>query len=190
MNSLNVAIIHSIQTLYRGGLSQRQIARKLGINHLTVRRHVLQLNGECDSKHTISTPGKLAGRKSACEGVAGIIEQAFERRLSAQRIWQDLAAEHEFRGSYQSVKRFIRGLKKADPKRVWRMECLPGEEVQVDFGTGWWLLNERGRRRKVHIFRVTLSFSRKSYSEAVLRQDTETFLRCLENAFRYFGGVR
>jgi hypothetical protein len=34
-----------------------------------------------------------------------------------------------------------------------------------------------------------LSHSRKGYSEAVFRQDTESFLRCLENAFRHFGGV-
>ena len=34
-----------------------------------------------------------------------------------------------------------------------------------------------------------LSHSRKGYSEAVWRQTTENFIRCLENAFRYFGGV-
>ena len=34
-----------------------------------------------------------------------------------------------------------------------------------------------------------LSYSRKGYSEAVSRQDTETFLRCLENGLRSFGGV-
>jgi len=39
------------------------------------------------------------------------------------------------------------------------------------------------------VFRVILSYSRKGYSEAVFRQDTETFLRCLENAVRHFGGV-
>ena len=27
------------------------------------------------------------------------------------------------------------------------------------------------------------------YSEAVMRQDTESFLRCLENALRHFGGA-
>jgi len=36
---------------------------------------------------------------------------------------------------------------------------------------------------------MVLSYSRKAYSEAVLRQDTETFLRCLENGLRAFGGV-
>jgi hypothetical protein len=34
-----------------------------------------------------------------------------------------------------------------------------------------------------------LSHSRKGYSEAVGRQTTESFIRCLENAFRHFGGV-
>jgi hypothetical protein len=34
-----------------------------------------------------------------------------------------------------------------------------------------------------------LSHSRKGYSEAVYRQTTDDFLRCLENAFRHFGGV-
>jgi hypothetical protein len=34
-----------------------------------------------------------------------------------------------------------------------------------------------------------LSHSRKGYSEAVWRQTSESFIRCLENAFRHFGGV-
>ena len=33
------------------------------------------------------------------------------------------------------------------------------------------------------------SYSRKGYSEALYRQDTETFLRCLENGLRSFGGT-
>ena len=45
-----------------------------------------------------------------------------------------------------------------------------------------------GKKTKTWIFRLVLSHSRKAYSEAVLRQTTETFLRCLENAFRHFGG--
>ena len=39
------------------------------------------------------------------------------------------------------------------------------------------------------VFRAVLSYSRKAYSEVVWRQTSESFLRCLENAFRYFGGV-
>ena len=68
------------------------------------------------------------------------------------------------------------------------MECAPGQELQVDFGQGAWVIQE-GKRRRPHLFRAVLSHSRKAYSEAVWRQTSESFLRCLENAFRYFGGV-
>jgi hypothetical protein len=34
-----------------------------------------------------------------------------------------------------------------------------------------------------------LSHSRKGYSEVVWRQTTESFIRCLENGFRHYGGV-
>jgi hypothetical protein len=98
-----------------------------------------------------------------------------------------LVDEHDFKHSYQSVKRFVRKLKKADPERVWRMECEPGEEVQVDYGT--MMVEVAGKRAKIHLLRFTLSHSRKSYTEAMPRQDTESFIRGIENAFRHFGGV-
>src|SRR5262249_58851925 len=50
-----------------------------------------------------------------------------------------------------------------------RLECGPGEEAQVDFGTGAPLVNGDGRRR-TQVFRIVLSYSRKAYSEAVSRQ--------------------
>jgi transposase len=120
---------------------------------------------------------------------AGIIEGKVELGLSAQRIWQDLVGEAGFKGSYQSVKRYVRELKARQPERVWRLECRPGEEMQVDFGLGAWIEEPGGRRRRSWVFRSVLSYSRKGYSEAVFRQDTETFLRVLENAFRHYGGV-
>jgi hypothetical protein len=46
-----------------------------------------------------------------------------------------------------------------------------------------------GRRKRPHLFRVVLSHSRKGYSEVVWRQTTGSFIRCMENGFRHFGGV-
>ena len=69
------------------------------------------------------------------------------------------------------------------------METLPGEEAQVDFGTGAPIHTPQRKRRRPWIFRIVLSHSRKAYSEAVYRQSTESFIQCLENAFRHFGGV-
>jgi transposase len=61
--------------------------------------------------------------------------------------------------------------------------------VQVDFGLGAPIEDGRAKTRRSWVFRMVLSYSRKAYSEAVTKQDTETFLRCLENGLRSFGGV-
>jgi hypothetical protein len=59
----------------------------------------------------------------------------------------------------------------------------------VDFGSAATIVKPDGTRRRPHVFRIVLSFSRKAYSEVVYRQTTDNFIRCLENAFRHFGGV-
>jgi hypothetical protein len=87
------------------------------------------------------------------------------------------------------VRRFVRQLEQTLELPFRRLECGPGEEAQVDFGTGAPLVLAAGKRRRTHVFRIVLSHSRKGYSEAVLRQTTDDFLRCLENAFWHFGGV-
>src|SRR5205085_7408151 len=111
-----------------------------------------------------------------------------EAGLSAQRIYQDLVSEDGFAASYDSVKRFIRVLEQSQPLPFRRMESAPGQEVQVDFGQGAWVLVD-GKRKRPHLFRMVLSHSRKGYSEVVWRQSTESFIRSLENSFRAFGGV-
>jgi transposase len=109
--------------------------------------------------------------------------------LSAQRIYQDLVAEHGYTGSYYAVRRFVHRLEQTHELPFRRIECDPGDEAQIDFGTGAPLRGPDGQRRKTHVLRVILSHSRKGYSEAVARQTTDDFLRCLEGAFRHFGGV-
>jgi transposase len=126
---------------------------------------------------------------SLCEPWRELIQSKLESGLTAQRIYQDLVSEHGFAGQYPSVRRFVRRLEHAQPLPFRRMECAPGEEAQVDFGSGAPIRLSEGKRRHTHVFRIVLSYSRKAYSESVYRQTTEEFIRCLENAFRHFGGV-
>src|SRR5436309_11708502 len=49
-------------------------------------------------------------------------------------IYQDLVDQFGFPSSYQSVKRFVRTLRHSDPEQFDRLEFLPGEEAQVDYG--------------------------------------------------------
>jgi len=129
------------------------------------------------------------GRASECEPFQALILEKLQQELSAQRIYQDLAVEHGFTGSYDSVKRFVRRLGRSRPLPMRRMECAAGEEAQVDFGSGAPVIGPDGKRRKTHVFRIVLSHSRKGYSEATFRQTTEDFIGCLENAFAHFGGL-
>ena len=186
-NLLKVNEQAAIKTLAAQGWGIRRIARELNLHRKTVKRYLLE--EKVDSKCTaISTAGKM-GRKSQCLVHAERIEKKAAEGLSAQRIYQDLRVEAEFVGSYESVKRFVKKLRQSDPQRVWRIEVQPGEEAQVDFGVGAVLVGAEGRRTKSWVFRMILSYSRKGYSEAVLHQNTESFIRCLENGFRHFGGV-
>ena len=126
---------------------------------------------------------------SLCEPWRDVIVTKLEAGLTAQRIYQDLVGEHGFAGKYSSVRRFVQRLEHNQPLPFRRMECGPGEEAQVDFGSGAPIHLPDGRRRRTHVFRIVLSHSRKGYSEAVHRQTAEEFIRCLENAFAHFGGA-
>jgi transposase len=197
-NVLKMAKGHSIQVLHARGWSQRRIARALGVHRETVARYVRLAEGSPRDGPTVpdgpdqnrpNLPAGSSGPPSGCEPFREVIRTALERGLSSQRIWQDLKSEYGFDGAYDSVKRFCRRLKQASPRPFRRMECEPGEEAQVDFGTAAPVITAEGKRRRPHLFRIVLSHSRKAYSEAVYRQTTDDFLRCLENAFHHFGGV-
>jgi transposase len=199
-NWLKVARVHAIRLLHQQGWSNRRIARELGIDRGTVNRYVCRAregpnaanaptgSGE-DGRSKAANAPLGSGPASRSEPYRSIIEGKLDQGLSAQRIYQDLVVDHGFEGSYHSVRRFVRKLTAARPLPFRRMECEPGQEAQVDLGKGAPVRRTDGRRKRPHVFRIVLSYSRKGYSEAIWRQDTETFLRCLENAFWSLGGV-
>ena len=144
---------------------------------------------EAPTEATIGAEADSALSRSLCAPWRDIILDKLQAGLTAQRIYQDLVSDHGFCGHYHSVRRFVRrlGTKRDLPFR--RMECAPGEEAQIDFGSGIPITGADGKRRRTHVFRIVLSHSRKAYSEAVYRQTTDELIRCLENAFWHFSGV-
>jgi transposase len=105
-------------------------------------------------------------------------------------IYQELVDERGFTHRYNSVKRFCRGLKKKDPEQFDRLDFLPGEEAQVDYGEGALALNpSTGKYKKPRLFVMTLRYSRRSFRKVVWKSSKETWARLHEEAFLYFGGV-
>lgn len=213
-NRLKMALIEAILSLKGRGWSNRRIARELGVDRDTVSRQLrsnaakapigkTEAQAEANAAKAPIGPaqpdlGANAGQapsaarpasRSVCEPLRDLIQAKLNDGLTAQRIFQDLVREHGFSAQYHSVRRFVRRLDGGRPLPFRRMECAPGDEVQVDFGTGAPIVGADGKRRRTHVFRIVLSHSRKGYSEAVYRQTTDEFIRCLENAFHHFGGL-
>lgn len=208
-NQLKMSKIQSALALRQQGWTFTRIAQELGIHRETVAQYVRRYSkpteaptgsdgpkptqaptGTSDSKPAEAPRSPLAdgSGRSDCEPLRTVIESKLDQGLHARRIYQDLVEEHGFAGSYWSVMRFVRRLGRTRELPFRRMECEAGEEAQVDFGSGAMIVGRDGKRRKTHVFRIVLSHSRKGYSEAVFRQSTEDFIRCLENAFHHFGG--
>jgi transposase len=79
-------------------------------------------------------------------------------------------------------------LRRAEPEQFDRLEFLPGEEAQVDYGEGALTLSASGRYRRPRLFVMTLRYSRRSFRRVVWKSGAETWARLHEDAFRYFGG--
>jgi transposase len=187
----------TILSLVEQGWSFRRIHRELGVDREAVSRCVRL---EASKPANLPTGSPEAGVKTGQTRPPGptsivapfreVVEQKLQIGLDAYRIFQDLRGEHGYGGGYDAVKRFVRRLRAAEPTVYARIEVAPGQEAQVDFGTGAPTLHPTtGQYRRPHLFKMTLSFSRHSYEETVWRQDVETFIRCHERAFQALGGV-
>jgi transposase len=70
---------------------------------------------------------------------------------------------------------------------VQRFETGPGEQVQFDWGE--FKYEQDGVPRKIYGFTAILCYSRMRFVTFVKRCDGPTLIRCLMEAFEYFGGL-
>jgi transposase len=142
----------------------------------------------------VSAPGD-AGRsiprqaRSECEPQRAWIEEQVRLQRNAKAIYQDLVDRFGFGARYNSVKRFVRALRRVDPEQFDRLEFALGEEAQVDYGEGALTRHpSSGRYRRPRLFVMTLRYSRRSFRRVVWNSSQQTWARLHEEAFRYFGG--
>ena len=128
---------------------------------------------------------------SASEAYRDAIEFGLSRGRNAKAIWQDLVDTCQFAASYQSVRRFIGKLRGSHtPEACAVIETPPGEEAQVDYGSGPMIRDpQSGKYRRSRLFVLTLGYSRKSVRLLVFRSSSQTWAELHEKAFRRLGGV-
>ncbi len=172
-----------ILLLERKGLTQRQIARKLGISRNTVKKYIE------NQGHPEPDRGKTS-KKSLLDPYKGNIVTWLDDDIEYKATWiYDRLRPMGFAGSYEIVKRVVHHIKEERQRIAYmRFETEPGFQSQVDFGE-FQVENADGTIRKLYLFSMILGYSRKIYSELIDRSDLPTFLDCHIHAFDYFGGV-
>jgi len=215
MNVLHPNKKAAIITLLTNGISQREIKRKVRVDRKTIRKYA-RMNAQ--SPPESKSPGVATGfeesasqnppprppafteiealkksvpahARSACEHYRPWIEEQVGLGRNAMAIYQDMVESFAFEHRYNSVKRFVRGLKKKNPKQYDRLEFLPGEEAQVDYGQGALTRHpQTGRYRRPRLFVMTLKYSRRSFRKVVWKSGQGVWAKLHEEAFRYFAG--
>ena len=130
-------------------------------------------------------------KRSVCEPFREAIELGLSRGRNATAIWQDLVSESGFSGSYQTVKRYVRKLRGKQPLQARAViRTGPGEESQVDYGTGAMVRDPQTRKyRRTRLFVMVLGCSRKAARFLTFRSSSRIWAELHEKAFRRLGGA-
>ena len=118
-----------------------------------------------------------------------LAERAPEVNYSARILWQELRSQHGFTGSYVIVRRAVAPLRMAASVAALtqrRFETGPGEQAQCDWGQITVPLG--GVRTEIHVFVMTLGYSRRGFALGFLRERMPDLLAAHEAAFAHFGG--
>ncbi len=140
----------------------------------------------------VGTPSpQPSPRASACEAYREAIELGLSRGRNAMAIWQDLVDQYGFASSYLSVQRFVRKLRGAQtPEARVVITTPPGQEAQVDYGTGPMVRDtDTGKYRRTRLFVMTLGCSRKAIRLLTFRSSARIWAELHERAFRRLGGT-
>lgn len=120
----------SIKELYIRGTPKRAIARLLGMNIKTVRRHLKKEGWVAYTRHIPTEERRLAGHEE------WLLHRVVEVKYNASILFRELKLRG-YQGSYETVKSFVRPLRQFITKVCVRYETEPGEQSQVDWGSDW-----------------------------------------------------
>jgi len=170
------------------GKSQRQVHRELGYSRKFIRKALAHI-GQPEYRRVQPVKRPVLGPFEAI--IKAWLEQDCsapkKQRHTANRIYQRLCCEHDFKGSLSAVERYVKACRQGDGEVFFPLEFNPGEEAQVDWGEVWIILN--GQEKKVYLFCMRLCHSGACFVRAYPNMKMEAFLDGHVSAFNYFGGV-
>jgi transposase len=171
-----------IRRMSADGQSVSKIARLTGLDRKTVRRCLRQRQW---------TPYRRThpAVKLLDEHRRWLEARAPQVHYSAQILFQELRASRGYHGGYDTVRNAVRPLRAeaaVSALTQCRFETGPGEQAQVDWGQV--RTHFSGAAAQVHIFVLTLGYSRRAWAEGYENERLSALLEAHEHAFTHFGG--
>jgi len=170
----------NIKILHQQGVSQRAIARQLGISRNTVKKYLNPALLEPKYSTRAKKASKLAAYKPYLHSR---IAQATPIHLSAVVLMREIQAQG-YTGSLSLLRHYLlqyRG--KSKVAEVVRFETPAGKQMQVDWG------KLRGGKSPLHAFVAVLGYSRALFVSVTDNMRYETLQACHQQAFEYFQGI-
>jgi transposase len=167
---------------YTEKCSVRSIAQRLGLHRRSVQRVI--------DRRSVRLVAQVPVRASILDTYKEEIRDLMRRdpTIGSPALLNYLRPRG-YTGGITVVKEYLRVQRLAlvRPREAYlRLEFGAGEVAQVDWGE---FGDVFGDGIKIHCFAMVLCYSRYIYIEFTRSEKFEEFIRCHENAFRFFGGA-
>ncbi len=171
-----------VRTLAAEGLSQREIARRLGIN----RRTVVRLARSDEPPHY-----RRPALGSQLDPLEPVLRRLVEEwpQIKAPRVAEILRLEHGFSGSERLVREHLRRLRPSSVRPAQRTGYRPAQVLQLDWAEMPTRPRIAGRERRVYALVAALPYSGAQTAHFSFDLTLESFLEGHVRAFEFFGGV-
>jgi len=155
------------------------VARRFSVHHSVVSRVT---GSEAKARRAVVV--------SVLEPHKAYIVERLEKypELTAIRLLAELR-ERGYAHGIAVLMRYVGKVRGPRSKKAYlRVETMPGEQAQVDWGSFGWM-RVGATKRPLNCFAMVLSWSRMLFVDFSLDQRMETFCAMHQRAFEHFGGV-
>jgi transposase len=196
--------VKTLFKLYSGGVSKRQISTQLGISRNTVSKYITffksfkltvyevsALSVEELHKLFIAKAKPKSEQLKTLEQYFPYFDKEIKRTGVTQHLlWEEYKEKHPDGYMFSQFRYwYLEWRKEVSP--VMHFNHKAGDKLFIDFtGKKLTLVDEHtGELKDLEVFVCVLGASQYTYVEACESQKKEDFIRCIENALWFYGGV-
>ena len=109
--------------------------------------------------------------------------------ITAYSIYYFLKVEKNYKGSYSSIRNYVRKNKdKRKKPATIRVQPIIGKVAEVDWKEDFKLISKNGELFSINLFLMRLHYSKKFYTRLTIDKKRDEVKTCIIESLEYFGG--